>query len=274
MTEVPHRPTVLVLTPGTGGYYFGELLASLRREISRAGGRMVVVQTVPRHAPEDGLALSDFDSPVGWEHVAGAISVTTAAGAPYLQRLRELGKPVVLISGRVPGFAAPSAVPDNSGGVRAAVEHLLAHGHQRIGFVGNVGQPDIADRYAAYLRTLADLGRPAAAEDLIPAGDNDWSGGEQAARRLLARAERPTALVVATDRNAIGLIRTLTAGRVSVPGDVAVIGYDNVEQAAFSEPPLTTVDQRFAEVGALAARMVLRQLAGQPVEPGPHPAIR
>src|SRR4051812_33421106 len=147
--------TVLVLTPSIGGFYFGELLAGLEREITDAGGHVVLVQTLDgttrsNEASEPG----NFAVPVAWSQVDGVISVTSAARGSYLQQLREAGKPVVLVSARLPDFDAPVALPDNHGGTFAAVEHLIGHGHTRIGFVGHLGQADVRDRYAAYRQAL------------------------------------------------------------------------------------------------------------------------
>src|SRR3954454_14960004 len=260
--EVPRPKTVLALAPGIGGYYFGELLTSLRREIVGAGGRLLVVQSVPWGARYDGVEPSDFDIPVAWDQVDGIVSVTIAAGGTYLERARTTGKPVVLVSGRLTGFAAPVAAPDNAGGTRLAVEHLIGHGHVDIGFVGNIGQPDIADRYEAYCKTLADHGLTADPATLFRTENNEWSGGEQAGHAGLAQPLRATAFVAATDRNAIGLMRVLSGAGVAIPEAVAVIGFDNLEAAAFSSPALTSVNQRFDEVGALAARMLLQRMSG------------
>ena len=261
-----HPVTVLVLTPSVCGHYYGEVIAGLSREVAASGGRIVLVQTLDGGTRRDEESeLSAFSTPVAWSEVDGVVSITTAGSGSYLQRLRDAGKPVVLASTRMPGFQAPLAVPDNHGGTVAAVEHLIAHGHTRIGFVGNLAQPDVYDRYAAYVQALE-------AHDLVPdpalvfaAPNNDFPGGARAAQDVLSASERPTALMVGTDRNAIGLMRTLSSAGLAIPGDVAVVGFDNMEEAGFSSPPLTSVNQRFGEVGALAARLVLAQIRGDEV---------
>jgi diguanylate cyclase (GGDEF)-like protein/PAS domain S-box-containing protein len=256
---VPTPLTALVLTPSIGGFYFGELLSGVGREITAAGGRIVLVQT--DGAPPPSIAQS---------HIDGVVSITTAAPAEYLQQLSDAGKPVVLVSARLPDFAAPTAVPDNRGGTVGAVGHLVGHGHRRIGFLGNLAQPDVRDRYDAYLHALEAHGIAAESKLLFRVYDNEWDGGVEAANALLECAEPPTALMVATDRNAIGLMRTLTAAGWSIPRDLAVVGFDNIEAAAFSRPTLTSVDQRFDEVGALAGRLLLAQLRSEEVAFAPY----
>lgn len=255
--------TVLVLTPSIGGHYFGELLTGLTREIAGAGGRLVLVQTLEpgTHSDEVG-APGAFAMPVAWAQVSGVISITSAVRGSYLQRLRDLGIPVVLTSTRLTDFEAPLATPDNDRGTRAAVEHLIEHGHTQIGFVGNLAQHDVRARYDAYRATLASHELRDDPTLLFAAPDNAQTGGVRAARELLAATARPTAVMVATDRNAIGLMRTLADAGIRVPEDVAVVGFDNTEAAAFSAPTLSSVDQRFDEIGALAGRLVLDQIRG------------
>ena len=258
--------TVLVLTPSIGGHYFGEFLTGLTREIAGAGGRLVLVQTLEPGTRSDEVgAPGDFATPVAWAEIDGVVSITSAVRGVYLQRLRDVGKPVVLASTRLVDFEAPLALPDNDRGTRAAVEHLVEHGHTQIGFVGNLAQHDVRARYEAYLAALTSHQLRADPGLLFAAPDNAQTGGISAAHDLLAATRRPTAVMVATDRNAIGLMRTLADAGVRVPEDVAVIGFDNAEAAAFSDPTLSSIDQRFDEIGALAGRLVLAQIRGEAV---------
>ena len=266
------RPfTVLALTPSVGGFYFGAVLLSLRREVRAAGGRLLIVQTPPSPDGE----LSDYDLPIAWDAVDGIVSLTCAAGAGHLARARQAGKWVVLVSNSFPFLDVPDVRPDNCRGIRAAVEHLIEHGHRRIGFAGNLAQADVVERLAEYQRVLAAHGIPAAAPDVVALPDNDPGGGEVGARAELARAQRPTAYVLATDRNAIGFLRVLAAAGVRVPEDVAVVGFDNIDAGAFTDPPLTSAGQSFADVGARAGRMVCALIAGDgPAEqPGPSSSL-
>ncbi len=258
--------TVLALTPSVGGHYFGELLAGLTREIAGAQARLVVVETLPANAPQDEPGVpGEFDVPVAWSQVDGVVSISTAVDADYLSAVRDRGVPVVLASTQLADFAAPVAMPDNHGGTFAAVEHLIGHGHTRIGFVGNLASQDVRERRAAYAQALATYDLTADPALVYGASDNAEAGGARAARELLASPHRPTALMVATDRNAIGLMRTLVEAGVSIPADLAIVAFDNIEAGAFSAPALSSVNQRFDEVGALAGRLVLAMIHGEDV---------
>ncbi len=262
--------TILVVTPSMGGHYFGELLAGLAREVGGAGGRVVVVETLPESAPRDEAGEpGDFAIPVAWSLVDGVVSVTTAVGAPYLRGLRDAGRPVILSSTLMTDFDAPAAMPDNHGGAVTAVEHLLRHGHTSIGFVGNFAQQDIRDRFAGYEHALRSHGLVPDPRNVLTAPDNGEAGGRHAAQALLARADRPTALLVATDRNALGLMSVLTQAGVRLPEDLAIVGFDNIEAGALAMPALTSVDQPFDEVGALAGRLALAAARGEQVPSTP-----
>ena len=268
-----HPMTVLALSQGTGGPFFGEVLSGLTREVSAVGGRVVLVQTLgPGTCTDDFLEWPDFSTPVAWAEVDGAVAITIAVEGTYLQRLRDAGKAVVIACTRIDGFDAPLALPDNHHGTAAAVEHLIAHGHTRIGFVTNRDLTDADERLCAYRDTLEAHGLVADPTLVFTAPDNSDFGGAQAAQAVLAAPQPPSALMVATDRTAIGLMRALTDAGLAIPRDIAVMGFDNIEAGAFSTPTLSSVNQRFDEVGALAGRLVLAQIRGEAVPFTPHSA--
>jgi diguanylate cyclase (GGDEF)-like protein len=255
---------LLVLAPWTAGFYFGEIISGITREAAAAGHRVIVAQTLDAGQQTDlHVAAPHFSTRFAWDHIAGAVAVAAATQGPYLHALRRAGKAVALASNDIAGFDAPVAMPDNDGGARAAVQHLLEHGHRRIGFAGNLTQSDMGERYAAYHDALVEGGLEPRPEDYYPSSDNVADGGEESARVFLRQSERPTAVVVATDQNALGFMRAVIAAGLDVPRDVAVIGYDDIEAGAFSNPPLASVNQRFDAIGALAARLLLAQIRGE-----------
>ncbi|MFI2754250.1 EAL domain-containing protein [Cellulomonas sp. P22] len=265
--------TVLVLSPWTAGFYFGAILSGITRDVAGRGGRVVVSQTTDADRVDDsGIEAPLYTSHVAWDHADGAIAVAGATRNEYLEELRAAGKRVTLASNRVGGFDAPVAMPDNEGGTRAAVQHLIEHGHTRIGFGGNLSNSDIRERYTAYHETLVEHGLEPDPNDFYPAVDNVETGGVSIAEAFLRQESRPTAVVVATDRNALTFMQAVLAADLDVPRDVAVVGYDNVEAGAFSSPPLSTVDQRFDRIGSLASRLLHQQLEGEHIDAVEHPA--
>ncbi len=264
--------TIGVLSPVTGGFYYGRVLASINREMRSMGGRIVFIQTLDAGIGSDEVvAAPDFRKPIAWNHLDGVISIATSTRRAYLQQVLERGIPVVVASDVIEGLVVPSAVPDNAGGIAAAVDHLVGHGHTRIGFAANLVQSDMRERYESFRPALIAHGLELRDEWFLNAPDNGEIGGAAVAHLLLESPLEMSALVLATDRNAIGCIGVLAEHGVKVPDDLAVIGFDGIDAGAYSTPTLTTVSQHFDDVGAAAARLLLARIDGESVADGPYP---
>ncbi|HEX2783324.1 MAG TPA: EAL domain-containing protein [Ilumatobacteraceae bacterium] len=259
--------TIGVLSPVTGGLYYGKILAGIAREVAAVGGRVVLIQTLDAGLSSDEIASApDFTTPTAWDHLDGVISIASATQRSYLDRLRAAGKAVSLASTELAGFDAPSATPDNASGVTDSVHHLVEHGHTRIGYAANLVQTDMMARHDAYRAAMLAHGLEADPKWFFAAYDNGELGGRDVARQLVAAGMPVTALVLATDRNAIGCMEQLADFGLSAPGDLAVIGFDGLDAGIYTKPTLSTVLQPYDEIGASAARLVLAQLRGENVE--------
>lgn len=260
-----------VLSPVTGGFYFGDILSGVVREVAAVGGHVTLIQTLDAgQSGDEVLAAPEFRVPVGWDHIDGFVTIIEAASVTYLRQIREAGIPVVVVSNHLDVDAA-TVVPDNHTGVRNAVTHLVVdHGHQGIAFLGNLSQTDMVERLDAYRAGLAEHGLPD--ELFIATSDHVESGGHDAAAAVAAAVARGdvTAVVASTDRIALGLMSGLTELGVQIPHDVAVVGFDNAETGWHSSPPLATVNQETVDQGALAARLLLAEMDGEPVDHGRH----
>ncbi|MBM2619492.1 GGDEF domain-containing protein [Actinoplanes sp. LDG1-06] len=264
--------TVLgVLSPFLGGWYFGGVIEGIARAAADADATVVAVQTLD--AGTDQLELTEPPHPpypLAWDHVAGFVVIVNAASAKYLQEIRSTGRPVVVVSHEFGELDCPTVFPDNRVGVRAAVEHLIGHGHRRIGFAGFLNAVDQQERYETYRRTLLDHGIEPDPELLFEAGDNQEAGGVEAARAMLAAGLPSTAVVAGTDLNAMGILRVLTEAGCRLPDDQAVVGFDDLSDASFTEPRLTTVRQPLFDVGATAAKVLLAAVDGTGGSPARH----
>jgi len=182
----------------------------------------------------------------------------------YLQPEIEAGTPIVFLDRPPRGVEVDTVLLDNVGGARAAVEHLVRHGHERIAYVGD--KPPLytaAERLAGYRAALRDAGLPD--EGLVSAGSHDAASAERAVRELLALPpdRRPTALFTANNRNTVGALRALSDG----DGTIALVGFDDFELADMLPVPVTVVRHDPAEMGRIAAEMAYLRLDGDDGRP-------
>jgi len=263
------RRVVGVVTPNTHGYFFGTLLSGVLDVAAARDVTVVAVQT--NDAGIHTFSDEPFSAPLGWDHFDALVVMLDAVDGSYLSAFAAAGKPVVTVYKAPEGFSCPTVMPDNGQGVRAAVDHLREHGHTRIAFVGR--DPANADdwtRYDAYREALAAHGLEGTDPVLIPWDVNETYRGALALDQLRARGELPTAVVACTDGTAIALVDALTEAGLAVPDDVAVIGFDDIPQAAACRPPLSTVAQSFSLAGATACTLVCDALDGDRPAPGLH----
>ena len=154
---------------------------------------------------------------------------------------------------------------DNRAGAALAVEYLLRQGHQRVATItGPQSMVAGFDRFQGYLEALARYQRPVDPL-LVTAGDFSESGGYHAMQVLLPH--KPDAVFVASDMMAIGAMRAIQETGLTIPGDVAVIGFDDIPAAAHTTPPLTTVRQPITRCGAMAAEILIDMIANPPAAP-------
>ncbi|AUX45344.1 LacI family transcriptional regulator [Sorangium cellulosum] len=254
-TAAARQRTIGVVSPFLDGFYFSTVLNGIHAVARQRGYRTVVLRGTPADLRAPSLAADQVDA---W---------IVVLGTDGLERLARVGVPLVTVSVHVPEAGCPSVLPDNRGGIRSAVLHLVEHGHRRIAFGGYFGEYDVRERFESYRATLAELGIPFD-PGLVFRCDNNWySGGHVIAEGLLARRGELTAAVFATDKNALGAMTSLLEAGVRIPEEMAVIGFDDIVEAQSFEPPLTTVRQSFEQLGRVACELAAARLAGEAVSP-------
>jgi LacI family transcriptional regulator len=174
--------------------------------------------------------------------------------------------PIVAIDPHAGRADLPTVESDSFGGARQATQYLIDLGHTRIGFIG--GRPDLrsaASREAGYRRALADAGI-AFDPSLVREGHYERVTAREPALSLLRSSNRPTAVFAANDLSGIATIEAAVELGLDVPGDLSVVGFDDIPEASQMSPPMTTVHQPMQTLGATAARTLLALMAGETVE--------
>lgn len=233
--------------------YATELVSGVADDLAESGCELLIsatYQDASREAERIGrLARGSVDA---------LILVAPVFGDESVAALEVFTAPVVVLDPRRASTCEhPNVVVDNYGGARSGTEHLLGLGHRRIGFIGgDTSFESSAQRQEGHLDAVC-LSDADTDPELVVDADFSWFGGFEAGHRLLALEDRPTALMAACDVAALGAIDAARALGLSVPGDLSVVGFDDVPSASQSFPKLTTVRQPLREMGAASARMAL-----------------
>ncbi|MET7279939.1 LacI family DNA-binding transcriptional regulator [Kribbella sp. NPDC005582] len=251
---------------------FGLLASGVEEEAARQG-RLCMVCTTNGDVTRESEAI-DLLRAQGAEAVilvGGAVDddAYRARMDRYARLLSSAGTRLVLC-GRPPaaGSAADAVVVDydNEGGAYGATGHLLDAGHRRILFLGGVpGQSTAEGRKAGYLRALESRGIEPDPE-LLATGDFQRDPGYRAVRAALAKGTSFTAVFASSDLVASGAYLALREAGLDVPGDVSVVGYDDIPLALDLYPKLTTVRVPFEEVGRTAVRLLLDRRPDEPAQ--------
>ncbi len=193
-----------------------------------------------------------------------AIIVTSSrVGSLYSSQLDQIQVPIVLINNNQEGEYLYSVAVDDGQGAQLALEHLITLGHRRIGYIGTAGRPKSnRRRLTGYQTALERIGiRPDPALIPSPKAKSDIEQGKAALEPLLVA--EATAVFCYNDRTAIGLLLACRQRGISVPQELSLVGFDDIESALYVTPPLTTVRQPRLELGKLAMTMTLDLLEGQ-----------
>jgi LacI family repressor for deo operon, udp, cdd, tsx, nupC, and nupG len=198
------------------------------------------------------------------KRVDGVIVTSSRVGALYQDHLDRLGVPVVLLNSHnmQSGPYTFSITVNNRHGACLATQHLIQLGHRRIAYItGLADHSDDAERLAGYRQALAEA---SIAFDplLVVPGSGRADGGGRALPKLMALDMSPSAVFCYNDMTAIGLLRAAREAGLSIPGDLAIVGFDDIPFASYVHPSLTTVAQPKPEMGRQAMAMVLSLLEG------------
>jgi LacI family transcriptional regulator len=253
-----HSRIMALLVLDMGNPFFVDVARGAERA-ARAAGLGVMVCNSDQNPAEEADYLALFAE----QRVRGVLLTPADTTGRTIDSLRRHKIPFVLVDRVADGTTECSVSVDDVTGGALAVRHLVGAGHRSIAYVSG---PDVLnqvrDRREGALRALAEAGLPPSALHELPTERLDVAAGRDAGARLLGLAERPTAVFCANDLLALGVLQTLFAAGVSVPEELAIVGYDDIEFAEAAVVPLTSVRQPAVTMGAMAAGLLLEETDG------------
>jgi LacI family transcriptional regulator, galactose operon repressor len=231
--------------------FFGKVLAAISRRLAQSS--------------YDPLLLQPSD--VGLEHrFDAAVLIGVDEDDALVADLASRHVPLVGVDVRCAGRSAYVG-SDHADGVRLALAHLHALGHRRIAHLaGALNTVAGSERLHAFRRETGALGLESS-DELIRQGDFSSASGYRETCALLALAERPTAIVAASDLMALAALQAIRDAGLQPVSDLAVVGFDDLEAAALAHPPLTTIRQDRQELGTLAAARAVELIEDPDVTP-------
>jgi LacI family transcriptional regulator, galactose operon repressor len=204
------------------------------------------------------------------QRVRGVLLSPVDTAGEAMQSFRRSGIPYVFVDRKVPVDEASSVSVDDVAGGALAARHLLETGHTRIAFVnGPAILMQCRDREAG-VRSVLD--GSAAELAVLESAALDVVSGRDAGARLLGMSPRPTAVFCANDLLALGVLQTMVSAGMRVPGEMAIVGYDDIEFAGAAAVPLTSVRQPAKRLGRTAAELLIAETSGRD-EPPEHEQV-
>jgi LacI family transcriptional regulator len=245
--------SVGVLIPELYGPFFGIMLSSVESELHKAGKRTIVTA-----GHSDETAERDCIEFLLGSSCDALILHVQAVSDDYLVEISEGPVPVVLLNRHVPKLADRCISLDNEHGGYIATRTLLERGHEKLAYIsGPSWKVDSFKRLIGHRRALEEFGLDFD-ERLAFEGDFEEASGRAGINHLLKQKLQFTGLVCANDEMAAGAMQGARALGLSIPGDLSVVGYDDVAFTRYLNPQLSSVNCRIEEMGQMAARAVLK----------------
>lgn len=244
-----------MIVPDARQPFFAEMAHAVEQAAAERG-KMVLVGNSDYRTEREVHYLRAF---LGMR-VSGLILVSQGMSEQAASEIEAWDARVVLLHERPEAIDDVAVVTDDIGGAQLATRHLLEHGHEYVACIGgventpSVGDP-VADHVEGWRRAMQEAGRSTEGR-IIEAPYNRYDA-YKVALELLAGPDRPPAIFCATDDQAIGVLRAARELRIDVPGELAVAGFDDVKEAALTDPPLTTVASDRPAMARAAVDLVL-----------------
>jgi len=247
--------TVGLLIPRLNNVFYSSLASHIESGLSEAGYSTIICTY--HDDPETEAARLDFLLSKG---VDGLLFVPLGRSSKSRNILSDTDVPVVMVDRALDGFDCDVVLSDNHGAAYNTTKYLAENGHKRIGIIlGPEGVYTADERHRGYLQAVDDFKLDSSPE-LIRRGEYDIESGKYCTEAFLALPSPPTALFITNYEMTIGGIIALETGKMKIPENISMIGFDNLELARTINPPLTVVVQRLDKLADEAVRILLARL--------------
>jgi LacI family transcriptional regulator len=275
MSELNYRPNALarslrrgetltfgLVLPDSANPFFAEIGRAIESSAFEYGYSVILCNT-ENDIDKERLYTEVLEN----KQVDGLIFVASGEDREAISEIANKGLPLVVVDRDMGSLELDTVTTDNFQGGLIATQHLLSLGHRLIGCItGPSNITPSADRVTGYRLALQQAGL-LVDESLLVRGDFHPASGYQGALHLLQRHPRPTAIFACNDMMAIGAIRAASQLGLRVPGDVSIIGFDEIELGSYTNPPLTSVSQPKQEIGQLTVNLLLDRIQDPSIPP-------
>ncbi len=257
--KVKNTKTIGIMIPDISSHFFPEVVRGIE-DIANMYEYNIILCNTDLNREKEQKYLEVLTE----KQVDGIIFMSNIITRDLALKLKSLKVPIVLISTEYEGF--PAIIIDNVAASKEMVSYLLNKGHKRIGMITGKEDDAIAgtSRYEGYKLALREAGVELD-KSLIVSGDYRFKSGYEGALKLLALPKRPTAIFASNDEMALGVIKAASVLKLSIPDDLAVAGFDDVDMAQKIVPALTTMAQPMYEMGAVGMRLLTKILHGEKI---------
>ena len=248
--------TIGLVIPDITDPFFAQQARGIE-DTARAKGFSVIVINTDENSETELKAVNTFRS----IRVAGIILTSVFSGTQHIKLLQEQQIPFVLLNRWSPVFDTDYVINDNVAGAYEATKHLINRGHTRIAFITGIPEiTSVQERLKGYKQAFKEGNLPILENLIVNTESLDPQSGKVHAEQLLAIKPRPTAILAYCDLLALGVYTAVKESNLSIPEDIALVGYDDIPFSAFFEVPLTTVAQPAYQMGLTACDILVERI--------------
>lgn len=250
---------IAVIIPDIANPYYTALARGIADEVDGDAYGTYICNTDGLHEREQKFIQDVLD-----RGVDGVAMASVHVATDLVSEAVRLGTPFTCVGGSIDLPDVDLVTADDEEGSRAATSYLITRGAKRVAMIGGSAGSG-GGRDGGYRRALEEAGLPVR-DDLVIAGDWTRRGGHDAMRELLTRNPRPDAVFCANDLMAIGAMDTVREAGLSIPGDISLVGFDDIDAASLVTPALTTVSNPSYDAGRAAGELLLERISGRAVD--------